>query len=112
MATEHVTVEGGKYTVVIGDRGELSALRYGEPWQDLAGNKMVYCLATELVEARKPRNDFQAGALAQEARIAALQDLLLRAEDAIEALDGTSVENERLVDDYREFIRSLKRVKS
>ncbi|MEY2653413.1 MAG: hypothetical protein RLZZ524_440 [Pseudomonadota bacterium] len=30
-----------------------------------------------------------------------MQDLLLRAADAIEALDGTSVENEKLVDDYR-----------
>ena len=29
------------------------------------------------------------------------RDLLLRAADAIEALDGTSVENEKLVDDYR-----------
>lgn len=30
-----------------------------------------------------------------------MRDLLLRAEDYIEALDGTSVENEKLVDDYR-----------
>lgn len=30
-------------------------------------------------------------------------DLLLRLEDAVEALDGTSVENERLVDDYRSW---------
>lgn len=28
-------------------------------------------------------------------------DLLVRAADAIEALDGTSVENEKLVDDFR-----------
>lgn len=50
-----VSVEGGKYTVVIGDDGSLSALRHGEPWQDLTGNKMVYCLATELEEAREQR---------------------------------------------------------
>lgn len=31
-------------------------------------------------------------------------DVLLRARDAIEALDGTSAENERLVDDYRVVI--------
>lgn len=30
-----------------------------------------------------------------------MYDLLVRARDAIEALDGTSVENEKLVDDYR-----------
>ena len=33
--------------------------------------------------------------------IRAMRALLLRAGDAIEALDGTSVENEKLVDDYR-----------
>lgn len=32
-------------------------------------------------------------------------DLLRRMEDAIEALDGTTVENEKLVDDYRAFMR-------
>lgn len=30
-----------------------------------------------------------------------LLSLLLRCKDAVEALDGTNVENERLVDDYR-----------
>lgn len=30
-----------------------------------------------------------------------MHDLLVRLEDAVEALDGTSVENEKLVDDYR-----------
>lgn len=37
--------------------------------------------------------------------IARLDDLLRRAGDAIEALDGTSVENERLVDDYRAWLK-------
>ena len=50
---DRVSVESGKYTVVIGDRGELAALRHGEPWQDLTGNKLVYCLATELRNARQ-----------------------------------------------------------
>jgi hypothetical protein len=36
-----------------------------------------------------------------------MRDLLLRASDAIEALDGTSIENERLVDDYRAWRRRL-----
>lgn len=34
--------------------------------------------------------------------------LLKRAEDAIEALDGTSVENELLLDDYRAFMGRIK----
>ncbi len=35
------------------------------------------------------------------AQAPAMHDLLLRLADAVEALDGTSVENEKLVDDYR-----------
>jgi len=50
MKTE-IQVNDGKYTVVM-DGGKLSALRYGEPWQDLTGNNLVYWLAIELQEAR------------------------------------------------------------
>lgn len=32
---------GGKYTVVFSGSGELSALRYGEPWRSLSGDGMV-----------------------------------------------------------------------
>lgn len=59
---EHISVEDGKYTVVLGDDGSLKLLRYGEPWQDLTGNKLIYCLAAELRDAR---ND----AAAKQARI-------------------------------------------
>lgn len=48
---EKVDVCDGKYTVVI-DGGKLTALRYGEPWQDLCGNNLVYWLAVELKLAR------------------------------------------------------------
>jgi hypothetical protein len=34
-------------------------------------------------------------------------DVLLRAKDAIEALDGTSADNEKLVDDYRAVIAKV-----
>lgn len=51
MSTE-VSVNDGKYTVVLGDVGELSALRYGEPWRDLTGDNLIYFLALELDEAR------------------------------------------------------------
>jgi len=56
MSYEQVSVADGKYTILIGegaDGGQLKALRNGEPWQDLTGNKMVYCLASELQEARR-----------------------------------------------------------
>lgn len=48
----HISVADGKYTVVI-DGGKLSALRNGETWRDLTGDKFVYCLAYELDEARQ-----------------------------------------------------------
>lgn len=48
-----VSVDNKKYTVVIGSDGSLTALRYGEPWQDVTGNKFIYCLAAELDAARK-----------------------------------------------------------
>ena len=48
-----VSVADGKHTVVI-DGGKLSALRYGEPWRDLAGDNLVYWLAVELKAARAP----------------------------------------------------------
>jgi hypothetical protein len=33
-----------------------------------------------------------------------MHELLLRLADAVECLDGTTVENERLVDDYRAWV--------
>lgn len=37
-----------------------------------------------------------------------MADILFRARDAIEALDGTTVENEKLVDDYRRLMKEIK----
>ena len=44
------------------------------------------------------------------AEILRARNLLLRAADAIEALDGTSVENEKLVDDYRAWRKEIRHV--
>ena len=44
----NVSVENGKYTVIMEADGRLHALRYGGPWQDLCGNTLVYFLAAEL----------------------------------------------------------------
>lgn len=54
MPKEQVTVEDGKYTVVFED-GKLYALRYGEPWRDLTGDKFVYALMCRIqaLEAEK-----------------------------------------------------------
>lgn len=47
-----IDVCDGKYTVILGEFGEVHALRYGEPWRDLTGDKLVYCLAVELQSLR------------------------------------------------------------
>ena len=61
MNTTNVAVEDGKYTVQIGDDGSLKALRYGEPWRDLTGDKLIYCLAAELQAAREQLEAVGAG---------------------------------------------------
>ena len=50
----NVSVEDGKYTVIMEADCRMHALRYGEPWQDLTGNNLVYGLAAE-VEALRAR---------------------------------------------------------
>jgi hypothetical protein len=52
VSAVRVEVADGKYTVVMEDDGRLTALRHGEPWQNLVGNKFVYSLAYELQESR------------------------------------------------------------
>jgi hypothetical protein len=44
-----IDLESGKYTLIHDDNG-LRALRYGKPWQSLAGNKFVYCLGARIEE--------------------------------------------------------------
>lgn len=58
---EHISVCDGKYTVVI-DGGKLTALRHGEPWQDLCGNNLVYWLAAELQRTREALIDLDEAA--------------------------------------------------
>lgn len=48
-----VSVLNGKYTVIQGPDGALSALRYGEPWRDCVGDNLVYGLAAELEATRE-----------------------------------------------------------
>ena len=87
---EQMDFADGKYTV-INENGKLSALRYGELWaRDLVGDNLVYWMLMDAVKLKQQRDN--------------LLGILIRARDAIEALDGTSVENERLVDDYRAVI--------
>jgi hypothetical protein len=48
-----VSVENGKYTVIVEPNGSMRALRYGEEWQDLTGQKLIYALTAEIDNLRK-----------------------------------------------------------
>ena len=48
-----VTIDNGKYKVVMSKKGNLKALRHGEEWRDCCGDNLIYQLAFELDEARK-----------------------------------------------------------
>ena len=50
-----VNVSDNKYTVLIPETAEerLVALRYGEPWRDLVGDKLILGLAQELHDLRE-----------------------------------------------------------
>lgn len=45
----NIVLEGGKYTV-LSDGGVLRALRNGEPWRDLTGDKLVGALVDRIDE--------------------------------------------------------------
>lgn len=49
MTYRDIGLEDGKYTVVR-NGGQLSALRHGEPWQDLTGNKLIGALCARIDE--------------------------------------------------------------
>lgn len=55
-----VTLEGGKYRVLMGKDGNLKALRHGEEWRDLCGDNLVYYLANEVQELRKDAERWRA----------------------------------------------------
>lgn len=76
-----VDLEGGKYTVVMEANGNLYALRGGEPWRSLTGDKLVYALAAEVERLRGVNGEL----------LAALED----ARDFIRKWDGDGKQIER-----------------
>ncbi len=47
-------LEDGKYTVIFDEAtGGLSALRYGQVWRDLAGDKLVLALVHRIDELQR-----------------------------------------------------------
>jgi hypothetical protein len=52
MSESKIVLEDGKYTILYGaEKGQkFQALRYGEEWRDLTGDKMVYLLCCKVEE--------------------------------------------------------------
>ena len=74
MSIVKTSVYDGKYTVVFNDEtGELSALRYGEPWQNLCGNGFVLALAQEIERLRAVLDEVHSWAVC--AAIASPEDM-------------------------------------
>lgn len=54
---DKVELNDGKYTVVndLSEGGGFYALRYGEEWRNLAGDKLVYTMFCEIERLRKSK---------------------------------------------------------
>jgi hypothetical protein len=50
-----ITLDNGKYTIVndVENTGDFYALRYGEEWRDLIGDKLVLALVSEIEDLRE-----------------------------------------------------------
>lgn len=72
-----IELDDGKYTYVF-DGGNQYALRHGEEWRDLTGDKFVYCMGAEIETLR--------------AQLKVAQDELEAVKDERDALDDTKYE--------------------
>jgi hypothetical protein len=51
---EKITICDGKYTLIYNDEdGNFRALRYGEEWRSLVGDKLVFAMFCELQAAQQ-----------------------------------------------------------
>jgi predicted Ser/Thr protein kinase len=99
-----VSVESGKYRIVMPQTGPLHAYRHGEEWRDLTGDKMVYALASELQNTREERDATRQGIIQREN---ALSDLRRHVEMFINACDNGHPES---ADAYEHLRLALERV--
>lgn len=88
-----LSLENGKYEVTF-DAGNLSVTRNGEPWRDLTGDKLIYAMMCECMNAQQQRTELLESLqdmLVLQAGISAdPQDTLQRARDAIVKATGQS----------------------
>lgn len=52
--TTRIDLDDGKYTVLHDNGRDFRALRHGEPWRELTGDKLVFAMACEIERLRAP----------------------------------------------------------
>lgn len=48
----NISLENDKYTINITKEGKIKVLRYGEPWRDCTGDKLILALVHEIDSLR------------------------------------------------------------
>ena len=77
--------DNGKYTVIFDrETGELRALRNGEVWQDLSGNKLVYWMLVEHKRALERIAELEKDAARYQLRLETIRALYPSAPSDIE----------------------------
>ncbi len=56
-----IELDGGKYTAIFEDNGQMKALRHGEPWRDITGDNLTYFLMCEVEKLRDDLSSIGAG---------------------------------------------------
>lgn len=69
---EKLSFEDGKYQLIL-DAGEFTALRHGQPWRDLTGDKLVYTMFAEIQGLQAETESLRTGYEAARLEIASLQ---------------------------------------
>lgn len=69
---EKLSFEDGKYQLIL-DAGKFTALRHGQPWRDLTGDKLVYTMFAEIQGLQAEIETLRTGYEATRLEIASLQ---------------------------------------
>lgn len=50
---EKISLDNGKYEVILDPAGGIKALRYGEEWRDCTGDNLIYWMAVEILKLKE-----------------------------------------------------------
>lgn len=87
MTTTRIDLEDGKYSVVHDNGRDLRALRNGEPWRDLVGDKLIFAMTCEIEQLRARLDEVHSWIVC--AAIASPADMMQNAPRIIDVTDRT-----------------------